>query len=235
MSHATTILELLLGDADIRRSIIGVPHYFHTMVAFACVVLLKVADRYRDDLGIDVASTHSLIQRVIDFFRHVKCGQYHLVHWMADGLAKMLAQSSSAQSSRDSMSSDSVNGSINGSINSSAHSNVPLSWDNTHTRTNNQTSGNLRGGLNTMSPSLVHHENVDNTLFNSVSEIPEQPSFLSLDPNFGHLNAEDDDHGMMVGGGAGIGMTGGGAFLPMLDGIEGGGDYGLTDLSFNFV
>jgi hypothetical protein len=88
-----------------------------------------------------------------------------------------------------------------------------------------------------MSPSLIHHDSVDNTLFNSVSEIPEQPSFLSLDPNFGNLNAEDDDHGMMVGSaGVGAGMgSGAGAFLPMLDGIEAGGDYGLTDLSFNFV
>ncbi|KAF5014793.1 hypothetical protein F66182_14099 [Fusarium sp. NRRL 66182] len=147
----------------------------------------------------------------------------------------MLAQSSSAQSSRGSMSSGSVNGSIDGSVNSSSHSNVPLSWDNTHAHINHQTRGNTRGGLNTMSPSLVHHENVDHTLFNSVSEIPEQPSFLSLDPNFGHLNAEDDDHSMLVGGGAGVGMAGGSAFLPMLDGIESGGDYGLTDLSFNFV
>jgi hypothetical protein len=152
---------------------------------------------------------------------------------MADGLAKMLAQSSSAQSSRGSMSSGSINGSINGSVNSSSHSNVPLSWDNTHTHTNNQASGASRG-INTMSPSLVHHDSVDNTLFNSVSEIPEQPSFLSLDPNFGNLNGEDDDHGMMVGAGAGMG-GGAGAFLPMLDGLEGGGDYGLTDLSFNFA
>lgn len=231
VSHATTILELLLGDADIRRSIIGVPHYFHTMVAFACVVLLKVADRYRDDLGIDVATTHSLIQRVFDFFRHVNCGQYHLVPWMADGLAKMLAQSSAAQSSRGSMSSGSINGSINGSVNSSSsHSNVPLSWDNHHHQPRSR-----NRGLNTMSPSLVHHDSVDNTLFNGVSEIPEQPSFLSLDPNFGNLNAEDDDHhhhGMMVGGGgAGMGSSGAGPFLPMLD----GGDYGLTDMSFNFV
>ncbi|PCG91581.1 Hypothetical protein PENO1_070490 [Penicillium occitanis (nom. inval.)] len=234
VSHATTILELLLGDADIRRSIIGVPHYFHTMVAFACVVLLKVVDRYRDDLGIDVATTHALIQRVIDFFRHVNCGQYHLVHWMADGLAKMLVQSSCAQSSRGSTSSGSINGSINGSVNSSSHSNVPLSWDNTHSHTNNQNGGSR--GINTMSPSIVHHDSVDNTLFNSVSEIPEQPSFLSLDPRFGNFNAEDDDNAMMVGGsGVGAGMGGGaGTFLPMLDGIE-GGDYGLTDLSFNFV
>lgn len=207
------------------------------MVAFACVVLLKVTDRYRDDLGIDVATTHALIHRVIDFFRHVACGQYHLVHWMADGLTKMLAQSSSAHSSRGSMSSGSINGSINGSVNSSSHSNAPLSWDNTHSHTNIRTNGNARGELNTMSPSLIHHDSVNNTLFNSVSEIPEQPSFLSLDPNYGGLNADDDDHVLMAGN-SGISAsmsTGAGAFLPILDGIEGGGDYGLTDLNFNFV
>jgi hypothetical protein len=212
VSHATTILELLLNDADIRPSIIGVPHYFHTMIAFACVVLLKVSDRYRDDLGIDVGLTHALIKRVIEFLRAINCGRYHLVHWMAEGLAKMLH-------------------SCRGSSSVSSHSGIqlPLSWDGSSNHNSHNNNDNI------LSP--LTQDNVGNTLFNSVSEIPEQPSFLSLDPNFDihtGLNAEDnhDDGNIMMGGG--------GPFLPMLDGMEAGGgggagDYGLTDMSFNFV
>ncbi|OKL62322.1 hypothetical protein UA08_02517 [Talaromyces atroroseus] len=216
VSHATTILELLLNDVDIRPSIIGVPHYFHTMIAFACVVLLKVSDRYRGDLGIDAGLTHALIQRVIEFLRQINCGRYHLVHWMAEGLAKMLhlCRSSSA----------------------GLHPGVQphLSWNGSNNNHNHNHDAIL---------SPLIQDNVSNTLFNSVSEIPEQPSFLSLDPNFdlhAGLNAEGNHDDSHIGT-----MSSGGPFLPMLDGIDGGGagastgggggDYGLTDMSFNFV
>jgi hypothetical protein len=98
VSHATTILELLLNDPDLRRSILGVPHYFHTMVAFACVVLLKISSRYREDLGIDTDSVHSLIGQIIDLLRSNNCSRHHLVHWMAEGLEKMLPSRSSSPS-----------------------------------------------------------------------------------------------------------------------------------------
>lgn len=81
--------------------------------------------------------------------------------------------------------------------------------------------------------------NVDNTLFNSVAEIPEQPSFISLDPNFdlhSGLNTEDNNPSSDDDHSHNIMMGGGGQFLPMLDCIEGGGgDFGLTDLGFNFA
>lgn len=94
VSHATTILELLLNDPDLRRSILGVPHYFHTMIAFACVVLLKVSSRYREDLAIDTDAVYSLIGRIIDLLRSNSCSRYHLVHWMAEGLDKMKSNQS---------------------------------------------------------------------------------------------------------------------------------------------
>ncbi|QKX54693.1 uncharacterized protein TRUGW13939_01781 [Talaromyces rugulosus] len=197
VSHATTVLELLLNDTDLRRSIIGVPHYFHTMIAFACVVLLKVADRYREDLGIDVQSTHSLIQQIIELLRRNNCGRYHLVHWMAEGLEKMLKSSRRSSSY------------------------LPPAWNNNHN------SGSSNSSSHALSP--LEQDPVGNSLFNSVSDIPEQPSFLSLDPNF------DMQTGLNVDEGPGASAPlGSGPFLPMLDGID-NADYDLADLSFNFV
>lgn len=200
MSHATTILELLLNDTDLRRSIVGVPHYFHTMIAFACVVLLKVADRYREDLGIDVPSTYSLIQQIIELLRRNNCGRYHLVHWMAEGLEKML----------------------NSSHRSSSY--LPPTWNN---NTHNSGGGSSNSSSHALSP--LEQEPVGNSLFSSVSDIPEQPSFLSLDPNFDMQTSLNVDEG--PGANAPLGS---GPFLPMLDGID-NADYDLADLNFNFV
>ncbi|KAH8703565.1 hypothetical protein BGW36DRAFT_369545 [Talaromyces proteolyticus] len=197
VSHATTILELLLNDSDLRRSIIGVPHYFHTMIAFACVVLLKVVDRYREELGIDAQSTYALIQQIIELLRRNNCGRYHLVHWMAGGLENML------KSSRRN------------------NSFLPLPWNNKNSSSNSS---------HALSP--LEQDAVDNSLFSSVADIPEQPSFLSLDPNFDIQSGLNVDESEYVGGNNGA--LGSGPFLPMLDGAD-GGDYGLTDLSFNFV
>lgn len=202
VSHATTILELLLNDADLRRSIIGVPHYFHTMIAFACVVLLKVADRYRNDLGIDTQATYSLIQQIIELLRRNNCGRYHLVHWMAEGLEKMLKSSHRSNSATY----------------------LPPIWNNNN---NNHNSGSSNSSSHALSP--FEQGPVSNSLFSSVSDIPEQPSFLSLDPNFDMQTSLNVDDG--PGGNAPLG---GGPFLPMLDGLD-NGEYGLSDLNFNFV
>lgn len=244
VSHATTILELLLNDVDIRRGIVGVPHYFHTMISFACVVLLKVIHRYRKDLNIDVAITHALIQQVIDLFRRTNCGRYHLVHWMAGGLTKMLAISIQRSCSRDSVStssSTSTNSSSSSSSSSRGHphsSHASQLWNTVHY--NNNTTNPSNDGVgefksNIMGPSIVHHSHhaessVEHALLHCAAEIPEQPSFLSLDPNYGNLVADDEDIDPSM-----ISAANGETFLSTLDGLDADGDYGLTDLRFNFV
>ncbi|KAL1985249.1 hypothetical protein VTN96DRAFT_8048 [Rasamsonia emersonii] len=179
VSHATTILELLLNDPDLRRSILGVPHYFHTMIAFACVVLLKVSSRYRDDLAIDTDTIYSLIGRIINLLRSNSCNRYHLVHWMAEGLDKMLKSSSSSHGG--------------------SQWNTTLASDST-------TTTNI-------------FDNVEN-------DIPEQPTFPSVDPvlqmNPGFVSQSNDP------------VLSAGPFLPVLETLD-GNEYDLTDLSFNFI
>lgn len=167
-----------MNDPDLRRSIIGVPCYFHTMIAFACVVLLKVADRYRDELAIDTGSVYASIRQIIELLRSSNCGRNHLVHWMAGGLAKMLRASIGTPSQPAAA--------------------LPQ-WND---------------------------DQVDSTLFNDLSDIPEQPSFPSVDPllqmNTNYVSQDNDP------------ILGSGPYLPMLETFE-GNEYELTDLSFNFV
>lgn len=89
VTAATSILELLLEDDDLRSSLAGVPHYFHTMIAFACVFLLKVATTHSDQLLVNLDNVFALTARVAKQFRATSAGKWHLVHRMADGLEKM--------------------------------------------------------------------------------------------------------------------------------------------------
>lgn len=91
VASAIAIVELVLSDRDIRESLVGIPHYIHSMIAFACVFLLKVAVQYsgqyvEDDIVFD------LITRAVKQFHATPVGKWHLVHMMAEGLEKMIAK-----------------------------------------------------------------------------------------------------------------------------------------------
>lgn len=60
------------------------------MIAFACVLLLKVAAQHSGQY-IDDGFVLDLITRVVQQFRSTSTGKYHLVHLMADGLERMAA------------------------------------------------------------------------------------------------------------------------------------------------
>lgn len=81
---------MILGDSDVRQSLVGIPHYIHSMIAFACVFLLKVAAQHSGQF-IDDGFVLDLITRVVQQLRSTSTGKYHLVHLMADGLEKMAA------------------------------------------------------------------------------------------------------------------------------------------------
>ncbi|RDW58887.1 hypothetical protein BP6252_13363 [Coleophoma cylindrospora] len=114
VTAAVNILELLLQDADLRKSLVGVPHYFHTMIAFAGVVLLKVSAKYHEQLSIDLEAIFTLTSSVISLFRSTACSRYHLVHWMATGLEKMLQNCKMVSAGR----SENTNHNINGDMQS---------------------------------------------------------------------------------------------------------------------
>jgi hypothetical protein len=81
----------VLTDDDIRSGLVGIPHYIHSMIAFACVFLLKTAAQYSGQY-IEDAVVFDLTTRAVEQFRATPVGKWHLVHLMAEGLEKMLAK-----------------------------------------------------------------------------------------------------------------------------------------------
>ncbi|EAT78396.2 hypothetical protein SNOG_14159 [Parastagonospora nodorum SN15] len=91
VTAATAIIETVLTDDDIRDGLVGIPHYIHSMIAFACVFLLKIAAQY-SGVYIEDAVVYDLTTRAVRQFRETPVGKWHLVHLMAEGLEKMLVK-----------------------------------------------------------------------------------------------------------------------------------------------
>lgn len=79
----------MLTDDDVRSALVGIPHYIHSMIAFACVFLLKIAAQHSGQY-IDDTSVIDLVTRAVRQFRSTPVGKWHLVQLMAGGLEKML-------------------------------------------------------------------------------------------------------------------------------------------------
>ncbi|KAF9729121.1 hypothetical protein PMIN06_000027 [Paraphaeosphaeria minitans] len=90
VSSATSTVEMLISDYDIREGLVGIPHYLHSMIAFACVFLLKVASQHSGQY-IDDAVVYDLTTKAAQQFRATSVGKWHLVHMMAEGLEKLVA------------------------------------------------------------------------------------------------------------------------------------------------
>jgi hypothetical protein len=90
VSAAKSTIEMLLSDCDIRESLVGIPHYLHSMIAFACVFLLKVASQHSGQY-IDDTVVYDLTNKAVQQFRATSVGKWHLVHMMAEGLEKLVA------------------------------------------------------------------------------------------------------------------------------------------------
>ncbi|KAF2705555.1 hypothetical protein K504DRAFT_388062 [Pleomassaria siparia CBS 279.74] len=91
VTAATSIIDMLLTDHNIREALVGIPHYIHSMIAFACVFLLKVTTQHSGQF-IEDATVLDMCTKVVQQFRSTAVGKWHLVHLMADGLEKMVAK-----------------------------------------------------------------------------------------------------------------------------------------------
>lgn len=91
ISSAMSTLDFILHEPDIRSSIVGVPLYTHTMVAFCAVFLLKVAWKWNSpSLNIDKRQVRDLVLSVIEVMSSVAASKKHLAYHIASGLSKML-------------------------------------------------------------------------------------------------------------------------------------------------
>jgi hypothetical protein len=91
VAAATAIIETVLTDEDVRDGLVGLPHYIHSMIAFACVFLLKIAAQYSGRY-IEDSVVLDLTTKAVQQFHTTPVGKWHLVHLMAEGLEKMLVK-----------------------------------------------------------------------------------------------------------------------------------------------
>jgi hypothetical protein len=90
ISSAMAILRTVLDEPDIRKALVGVPLYLHTMIACAAAFLLKMQLKWKTVL-LDANSTmiYDLVNDVIKLLRDVKASERHLTYHIAKGLRKM--------------------------------------------------------------------------------------------------------------------------------------------------
>ncbi|KAF7563346.1 hypothetical protein G7046_g773 [Stylonectria norvegica] len=88
IAAAIAIINLIITDPDVVAGIVGMPSYMHSMTAFACMFLIKVANKYGDDL-VDREQVRELITSLVQQFRSLRAGKWHLANLMAGGLERM--------------------------------------------------------------------------------------------------------------------------------------------------
>lgn len=92
MAHdaATAIFELILSDEQLQGDLVGMPHYFHIMIAFAGHFLLEICHKYHAQLSLDLYSDLNLINRVLFLFESMASHPQHPIRRMTPGLGQKL-------------------------------------------------------------------------------------------------------------------------------------------------
>lgn len=97
ISSAIAILRQVIDEPDIRASIVGVPLYLHTMIAYAAVFLLKVQLKWSSlQINTESVDIYDLVGQVVVLLREAKANERHLSYHIAAGLEKMLQRSRTA-------------------------------------------------------------------------------------------------------------------------------------------
>lgn len=97
---ALSILQICLEDTDLRNSLVGVPIYLHTMIAYSAVFLLKARQKSKTyNLDADSDLIFDLVTKIIDLLLHSQAGERHLSGHIAVGLKTMLERMASRETS----------------------------------------------------------------------------------------------------------------------------------------
>jgi hypothetical protein len=93
MAHeaAMAIFEMILHE-NLQQSLIGMPHYFHIMIAFAGHFLLEVTQNYHAQLSIAPSQNFELIRKVLELFQDIPAVQQHPICRMTPGLTRKLRE-----------------------------------------------------------------------------------------------------------------------------------------------
>ncbi|KPM46115.1 hypothetical protein AK830_g404 [Neonectria ditissima] len=88
---ASTAIDLLTTDDNFAASMAGMPSYTYSMVAFACMLLIKVAVQYGDQL-VEKSKVYTLVSSMARYLKAESVGIWHLSHQMAEGLERALSK-----------------------------------------------------------------------------------------------------------------------------------------------
>ncbi|KAJ4321093.1 hypothetical protein N0V94_003040 [Neodidymelliopsis sp. IMI 364377] len=99
VTAATETIEMVLTDYDIQEGLVGIPHYIHSMIAFACAFLLNIASQYSGQYIADTM-VFDMTTKAVQQFRSTAVGKWHLVHLMAEGLEKMIVKKGGSPAAR---------------------------------------------------------------------------------------------------------------------------------------
>lgn len=92
MAHeaAVAIFEMILHEGNLRHSLVGMPHYFHIMIAFAGHFLLEATKNYHTQLSISPDQDFELIRKVLELFQDIPSVSQHPICRMTPGLTRKL-------------------------------------------------------------------------------------------------------------------------------------------------
>ncbi|ATY64284.1 fungal specific transcription [Cordyceps militaris] len=91
IASATAALDLILNDPDMRASIIGVPLYLLTTMAYACLFLMKCQAQWQSaNLSISYDEVVPLIEGAIAVLNATRPCVRHVAHYLGSGLGSML-------------------------------------------------------------------------------------------------------------------------------------------------
>lgn len=88
------ILQFTMEEPAYRESLVGIPLYLHSMIAFAAVFLMKIAHKWHA-IGVNInpeTQTKPLIEGMIRTLRECRAGANHMVYSMASGFERLLKQ-----------------------------------------------------------------------------------------------------------------------------------------------
>ncbi|RJE22362.1 Transcription factor [Aspergillus sclerotialis] len=92
MAHeaATAIFEKFLIEPELQQDLVGMPHYFHIMIAFAGHFLLEIWRNYHQQLSFKLENEFTLMDTVLTLFRNTPCIPQHPVSRMTGGLTRKM-------------------------------------------------------------------------------------------------------------------------------------------------
>ena len=94
ISSATAVIELVLDREDLRNALVGMPVYFHGMITFAAVFLIKTTKmNVFSPNNVDAPRIVALVQRCVEVFQAQSAAGQHMIYHLGRGLDALLKAS----------------------------------------------------------------------------------------------------------------------------------------------